>query len=57
MKVGDLVRYDMDDLCVGVVTCIDPEELGDDGEVEVVWVGGAVSNHSTYFLEVISENK
>jgi|21_taG_2_1085346.scaffolds.fasta_scaffold09748_10 hypothetical protein len=57
MKVGDLVRYDMDDLCVGVVTCIDPEELGDDGEVEVVWVGGAVSNHSTYFLEVINENK
>ena len=53
MKIGDLVRYDMDEDCVGVVTCIDPEDLGDDGEVEVAWIGGGVSSHSTYFLEVI----
>ena len=53
MQVGDLVRYDMDDLCVGVITCIDPERLGDDGEVEVTWADGSVSNHSTYFLEKI----
>jgi hypothetical protein len=53
VQVGDLVRYDMDDLCVGVITCIDPDGLGDDGEVEVTWVGGSVSNHSTYFLEKI----
>lgn len=62
MKVGDLVTlmYEgelLDERAVGIVACIDPEELGDDEEVEVWWIGHFTghSNHSTWNLEVISE--
>ena len=52
MKVGDLVRYSK---YIGIVTYIDPEELGDLNEIEVTWSDGEVSNHSAGFLEVVSE--
>ena len=55
MKVGDLVKQ----VCwegLGLVTCIDPEEIGDSEEVEVAWHDGDVCNHSTCYLEVVSES-
>ena len=52
MKVGDLVKYGK---WLGVVTCIDPEEIGDNEEVEVTWHDGDVGNHSTRYLEVVNE--
>ena len=55
MEVGDLVRHNGDG-DVGIITCIDPEELGDHDEAEVAWASGEMGSHSTYFLEVISEN-
>jgi|TARA_R110000851_G_scaffold28514_1_gene79402 hypothetical protein len=60
MKVGDLVTFEFnpDDIAsVGIVTCIDPEELGDSNEVEVLWSDGDARNHSTRWLEVISESR
>ena len=60
MKVGDLVTFEFnpDDVAsLGIVTCIDPEELGDPEEVEVLWNDGDRRNHSTRFLEVISESR
>ena len=58
MKVGDLV-IDMYDGSLqqdgyGVVTCIDPEVIGDDSEVEVAWANGQICNHSTCFLYVLA---
>ncbi len=53
MQVGDLVGYSR---YIGIVTCIDPEELGDLNEVEVSWLDGEGSNHSACFLEVINES-
>ena len=63
MKVGDLVTIagSMERLgyprCIGIVTCIDPEEIGDNEEVEVKWTSGFhdCSNHSTWNLEMINE--
>ena len=52
MKVGDLVKYGM---WFGVITCVDPEELGDIYEVEVTWHDGSISNHSTGFLDLVNE--
>lgn len=66
MRVGDLITltYEGEPLdstgkAVGIVTCIDPEELGDDEEVEVWWIGHFTghSNHSTWNLEVISASR
>ena len=62
VKVGDLVRlmgkngYSMKPN-LGIVTYIDPEEIGDNEEVEVLWTHGLCdrSNHSTIYLEAISE--
>ena len=57
MKVGDLVTLSRGQLrCMGIITCIDPEEIGDNEEVEVLWTSGIAgcSNHSTWNLEVIS---
>lgn len=51
MKVGDLVRYSK---YIGIVTYIDPEELGDPNEVEVTWNDGEVANHSVAFLSKVS---
>ena len=55
MKVGDLVRHDQG--FIGIITCIDPEEIGDDCEVEVAWNDGDVCNMSVYDLEVVSESR
>ena len=42
---------------LGIVTYIDPEEIGDNEEVEVLWTHGLCdrSNHSTIHLERVSE--
>ncbi len=53
MKVGDLVGYGNH---VGVITYIDPVEIGDNEEVEVTWSDGDVGNASTRYLEVLSEH-
>jgi hypothetical protein len=52
MKVGDLVKYGE---YLGIVTCIDPEEIGDNEEVEVTWIDGDVGNASTRYLELVNE--
>jgi hypothetical protein len=57
MQVGDLVTFEFDYIAsVGIITCIDPEEIGDVNEVEVLWTDGDARNHSTIHLEVISES-
>ena len=58
MKVGDLVTFEFnpDNIAsLGIVTCIDPEEIGDANEVEVLWNDGDARNHSTIHLELLSE--
>ena len=61
IKVGDLVRLAraecLGEQVCGVVTCLDPEEIGDDGEVLVMWLDGEVHYHSDYTLEVVSESR
>ena len=62
MKVGDLVRAqswpDMTKYVVGLVTCVDPEEIGDTNEVEVQWLEeNRFLNHSADRLEVINESR
>ena len=53
MKVGDLVKL-LTWEGLGIVTCVDPEQIGDMEEVEVTWNDGKVYNHSTCFLEVLN---
>ena len=53
MKIGDLVKYGK---WFGVVTYIDPEDIGDRTEVEVTWHDGDVANHSLWFLEAVNAN-
>ena len=53
MQVGDLVKQVSWD-GIGIVTCVDPEQIGDMEEVEVAWNDGDVSNHSTCYLEVLN---
>ena len=73
MKVGDLVTIagPMErlggDRCLGIIVCIDPEEIGDNDEVAVQWTSGFTdcigidqaqeSNHSTWNLKAISESR
>ena len=64
MKVGDLVMYKYDlvrqlmGTPVGIVTHIDPEEIGDQEAVLVLWNDdGAPMNHSMEYLEVINESR
>jgi hypothetical protein len=62
MKVGDLVRAhgwpDVSKYVVGLVICVDPEEIGDTNEVEVRWLeDNRFLNHSADRLEVISESR
>ena len=66
MKVGDLVmyKYDLahqhlqDHAPVGIVTHIDPEEIGDPEEVLVMWNDeDGLMNHSTEYLEVINASR
>ncbi len=63
MKVGDLVTIanwgdagQVGERPLGVVTCLDPEEIRDPEEVEVLWtsVWSQASNHSSWYLEVLS---
>jgi heat shock protein HspQ len=51
MEVGDLVRHDQGYL--GIITRVDPENIGDIGEVEVAWNDGDLCNMSVWDLEVI----
>ena len=65
MKVGDLVTatwvrgfHEKPRPVLGIVLCIDPEEIGDAGEVEVLWLDdNRVLNHTTRYLEVISGSR
>ena len=62
VQVGDLVRAhgwpDMSKYVVGLVTCVDPEEIGDTNEVEVQWLEeNRFLNHSADRLEVISGSR
>ena len=52
MKVGDLVRHDQ--VYLGIITCVDPENIGDIDEVEVAWNDGDLCNMSVWDLEVIN---
>ena len=47
MQVGDLVKFRGS---IGVVTCIDPEEIGDSQEVEVSWSEGDGGNMDCILL-------
>jgi heat shock protein HspQ len=55
MKIGDLVRHDQG--FIGIIICIDPEQIGDDDEVEVAWNDGDLCNMSVWDLEVICESR
>tara|TARA_R110000824_G_scaffold34894_1_gene110107 strand:+ start:359 stop:541 length:183 start_codon:yes stop_codon:yes gene_type:complete len=58
MKVGDLVTFEFNPDSIanlGIITCIDPEEIGNTNEVEVLWNDGDARNHSTIHLEMLSE--
>ena len=52
IKVGSLVKGGG---FTGIVTCVDPEEIGDNEEVEVMWLDGDRTNARTRFLEVIND--
>jgi len=52
IKVGTLVKGGG---FTGIVTCVDPEEIGDNEEVEVMWLDGDRTNARTRFLEVIND--
>ena len=54
MQVGDLVRFRG---YIGIVTCLDPEEIGDEEEVMVLWNDGDLCYHTAGLLEVISESR
>jgi len=54
IKVGSLVTGGG---FTGVVTCVDPEEIGDKEEVEVMWLDGDITNASVRYLEVLSESR
>ena len=54
MQVGDLVKFFTD---VGIIICVDPEEIGDNDEVEVHFADGTRCHHSTCTLEVISASR
>ena len=57
MQVGDLVRECGYPDGIGIVTHVDPEEIGDLDEVLVLWNDGDLSNHSVCYLEVISASR
>jgi len=54
IEVGSLVKGGG---FTGIVTCVDPEEIGDKEEVEVMWLDGDITNARTRFLEVINESR
>ena len=59
MQVGDLVKLQFSPTysVLGIVTCIDPEEIGDNEEGEVTWNDGDVGNASTWHLELVNESR
>ena len=66
MQVGDLVTIagwgdagQVGERPLGLVTCFDPEEIGDPDEAEVFWTNSwrGHSNHSTWYLEVVNESR
>ncbi len=59
MQVGDLVKMQFSPTysVLGIVTCIDPEEIGDNEEVEVTWNDGDVGNASTWNLELVNASR
>jgi hypothetical protein len=59
-----MYKYDLahqhlqDHAPVGIVTHIDPEEIGDSEEVMVMWNDeDGLMNHSMGFLEVVNESR
>tara|TARA_R110000744_G_scaffold14540_1_gene41342 strand:- start:1 stop:183 length:183 start_codon:yes stop_codon:yes gene_type:complete len=54
IKVGSLVKYTP---YTGIVTRVDPEEIGDKEIVEVTWLDGTRVNASVRYLEVINESR
>ena len=52
IKAGTLVKGGG---FTGIVTCVDPEEIGDKEEVEVMWLDGDRTNASVRYLEVIND--
>ncbi len=54
MKIGDLVKFRGN---LGIVICIDPEQIGDPQEVEVSWSDGDIGNMDCILLEVASESR
>jgi hypothetical protein len=54
IKVGSLVRWHE---FTGIVTRVDPDERGDNEEVEVLWFEGDKHNASVRYLEVINESR
>ena len=54
IKVGSLVRWHE---FTGIVTRVDPDERGDNEEVEVSWLDGSKHNASVRYLEVINESR
>ena len=56
IKVGSLVKC-RGGAFTGVVTCVDPDERGDNEEVEVAWLDGRKHSASVRYLEVINESR
>ena len=57
MKVGDLVKMRGGLPALGIVTCVDPEQIGDMEEVEVIWNDGDVGNYSICYLKVVNASR
>tara|TARA_Y100001937_G_scaffold20237_1_gene28181 strand:+ start:2912 stop:3085 length:174 start_codon:yes stop_codon:yes gene_type:complete len=57
MKVGDLVKMRGGLPALGIITCVDPEQIGDMEEVEVTWNDGDVGNYSVCYLKVVNESR
>ena len=54
IKTGSLVKWQG---FTGVVTCVDPEERGDNEEVEVMWLDGDTTLASVRYLKVLNESR
>ena len=63
MKIGDLVQLKRlshrSGGVFGIIVCIDPEDIGDSSEVEVLWTSGFTgrSTHSIKYLELLNESR
>lgn len=54
-RVGDLVRQEQ--VLTGIITDVDPKEIGDISEVKVAWNDGKVCYMSVFDLEVLNESR